>query len=269
MSKTCDLVDCAAIYKSGAWKDADLLTIASDLCDPFDIGVEMNGTAPAKFRRFSIQEGETAFEAIARAAKMRGFLTLTADNGELLLSRVGSKKTRTVLEYGKNVLRGTRKGSWKDRFSSYTVKTQAAGSNDFYGQNASAIKRTVTDERIDRYRPTIIMAENEDTGNELRDRAQWECNTRAGKGRRVIYRVHGWRDDASTLWEPNTLVKVKDSRFELDTELLIAVVTFEKTLEDGTNTTLELTDKAAYDVQPLPPAKAKGGGLNDFYLGEN
>jgi prophage tail gpP-like protein len=46
-------------------------------------------------------------------------------------------------------------------------------------------------------------------------------------------------------------------------------VALEKSAQTGTVTTLELTDKRAFDVEPLPPAKPKGGGsLFDLRPGE-
>lgn len=250
-----DLVDCAAVYKTGAWKNASLTQIARDLCEPFDVGVDAAADVGKVFRGFALQDGETVFEALDRAARMRGLLLRATGAGGLQLTRAGAEKTRTVLRYGENVLAGARRGSWKDRYSTYTVKAQVPGDDEFFGQKATQIKASADDAQVNRYRPTVVQAENEDSGRELQDRATWERNVRAGRSRRLTYKVRGWRDEDGALWAPNVLVRVDDTRLRIRDELLVVTATLAKTLGEGTTTTLELTAKEAFLVQPLPPPK--------------
>ena len=76
--KTGDLVDCSAIYKSGAWEKKSIKTIATDLIKPFGIGLIVNADIGAPFEKASIEEGETVFEILDRLARQRGIL-LTSD----------------------------------------------------------------------------------------------------------------------------------------------------------------------------------------------
>lgn len=261
-SSTGDLVDCAAIYKSGLWRNAGIAKIAEDLCSPFSVDVETVGDMGSKFRRFAIQDGETVHETLERAARMRGLMVLTSNQNKLLLARRGTRKSSTVLRRGENILAGSRRGSMRDRFSQYIGKAQIPGDDSQSGDTVT-FKRTVDDDRVRRYRPTIIMAENEDTGKELKDRVKWERNRRAGDARRLNYTVQGWRDNEGKLWEPNTLVDVEDDFLRVKLELLVVSVTNRKG-NDGTTTELELTRKEAFDLIEFPaPRPTKRG--DDFY----
>lgn len=259
---TGDLVDCAAIHQGSLWRNADLETIANDLCAPFSLEVDVEGSVGKVFRRFPLQEGETVHETLERAARMRGVLLLTSAEGKLLLTHTGSREVGTALVRGQNIIRGSRRGSMRDRFSQYTGKAQIAGDDSKSGEDV-VIKRTVTDERVNRYRPTIIMAETEDTGEELKDRVTWERNRRAGDARRVTYTVQGWRDDDGKLWEPNTLVNVSDGWLRIRGQLLVVSVQYQRS-NGGTTTEIELTRKEAFDLIEFPPPKPRNRG-EDFY----
>jgi prophage tail gpP-like protein len=255
-AKTGDLVDCAAICKGGELRNRTLLEIAQDLCAPFDIGATAETDLGARFARFGLQDGETVFEALDRACRMRGVLMTTDGEGDLVLTRAGQGQTKTVIERGVNVVRGARRGSWKDRHSQYIVKGQSAGTDNLNGSSAAALKRVSVDEDIERYRPTIVMAEGQEaSGVELQKRADWERNVRYGKSLRYSYTVRGW-ECAEGLWAPNTRARVRDPFFRLDAELLIVSATQLRN-DEGTQTQLELTRREAFDVLKLPPKRQK------------
>jgi len=253
-SKTEDLVDCAAIHRSGQWRNKGLLQIAKDICDPFGISASTAVDLGRNFKNpnFKIQEGETAFECLSRGARMRGVLMMTDANGDLYFDRAGTQRVTTVIERGKNVIRCSKRNSWKHRYSQYIIKTQASGNDDFYGSSTS-IKRTSVDSGVTRYRPTVIVAENEDSGTELQKRADWERNVRAGRSKRITYTIPGWTH-SDGLWSPNTMIRVIDPVAQIDDELLAVSVMFSRS-DEGTFTSIDLTLKEAFDVQPLPPEK--------------
>lgn len=260
-SKTCDLVDCSAIYKTGQWKKAKLLRIATDLCAPFGITVSTNVNLGKAFTNpgYSIQEGETGFDCLARAARARGVLMFTDGDGNLVFDRVGSEIINTVLKRGVNIVRGSKKNSWKDRFSQYIIKAQSAGNDDAFGRTSAALKRTADDDGVTRYRPMIVLADTEDSGTELQKRANWERNVRAGKAKELEYTVLDWEHDDG-LWEPNKLVRVFDPDARVDDKLLISSVTYSRS-NSGTTTSLSVTIPQAYSIEPLPPPKASKGSL--------
>lgn len=262
-SLTIDLVECAAEHKGGQWRNAGLMDIAKALCAPFKVPVIAETSVGARFRKFAIQDGETVIEALDRAARMRGVLLTTAPNGSLVFTRAGSARSSTVLRYGVNILSGEFNEDTSGRFSKYVVKTQATGDDDFSGEQAASLSRQAEDKGVARYRPTVILAENEDSGKELQDRAVWERNVRAGRSRTLSYTVENWHDDDGNLWSPNTLVRVDDEELGIRDELLIVTTEQSKDEQSGTITNLELMRREAFDLIEFPPKKPKGSGLLD------
>jgi prophage tail gpP-like protein len=259
-SYTGDLCDCSAIHKKGQWKKQDLQQIAEAVCAPFDIPVNVETSIGDKFSSFAIQDGETAFEALDRASRMRGVILTTNAKGELVLTDIGAKSTDTVIEFGVNALRGSYVGNWKERHSRIIVKGDAPGDDDTYGKAVSQAFAQVEDDVLvnaGRYRPLIVHSEHHETSGKLKTRAVWERNIRAGRGQRLKYVVDGWRDNSGALWEPNTLVRIKDERFRCDMTLLLVSVRYTKNLVDGTNAELEFADQITMTSEPLK-VKTKG-----------
>ena len=259
-SKTADLVDCAALYKGGKWRNKTLLDIAKDICEPFDISVKANVDVGDPFGgpdHFSLTLGETAFEAINRGARARGVLLMTDSDGNLVIDRAGETKLKAVIERGKNILRGNRKRSLQDRFSSYTLFGQTSADDNLFGTQCN-VSRTASDADVTRYRPIVIQGDGEPNGSALQTRANWERNVRAGRAVRVSYIVQGWEYADGKLWEPNNIVRVIDPDAELDDELLITETVHTRD-EGGTKTSITLTAKEAFEVEALPTKKKKKG----------
>lgn len=252
-STTGDLVDCAAIYAEGRgqWRNQDIVAIASSLCAPFNVSVRTDVAGIEPIRRFAIQAGETVHECLERAARMGGLLLTTDGDGGLLITRAAANFTATPIRRGQggNVIAGSRSGTWRERFSVYTLKSQVSGDDDVFGTAASQIKREAEDAGVSRYRPTIIVSENQETATALQRRADWERNVRAGRSQRHRYVVQGWQH-AGGLWEPNLLVHVTDSALQVDHDLLV-VSTVQRKDAGGSRTELELCDVRAFDVEPI------------------
>ncbi len=250
-AKTGDLVDCAAIKGNGRWRNRDLLKIAKDLCAPYNVEVTTNvDLGSALSPNFSIDDGETVFECLSRAARMRAVLLRTDVEGNLFFDRVSTKRIKHVLQYGYNILTRQHSNDWSQRFSDYKIKSQSAGGDSVFGTAASSIKRTIEDEGVNRWRPTILHSNNEANGAELKKRITWERNVRAGRSKRLRYTVLGWRHSQG-LWAPNTLVRVIDPRIETDDDLLISSISLTRDAQ-GEKAMLELGIPEAFGIEPLP-----------------
>lgn len=246
---TGDLVDCSAVHKTGQWANARLDRIAKDVCAPFKIGVKVETDVGDPFPSFKIEPGETAFECIERAARLKAVLLIADGAGSLVITRAGKTKGETALIEGRNILSARGQFSWKDRFSTYTVK-----GHDRIALDGDAVdghvapSATVTDEAISRYRPRIILADDHGNKTRFRDRAEWEKNVRMGRGLRGSITVQGWRDAQGKLWQPNTLVNVTSPLLYLnEAEMLIVGCLY--TLDDtGTRTALSIARREAFDL---------------------
>lgn len=245
--KTADLVDCSAVFKSGQWRGVKLDILARDLLTHFGIGVKVETDVGEAFSSFSIEQGETVFECLERAARLRAVLLVSDTAGNLVITRAGSTVVPVGLEEGRNILSGHATFSWKDRHSRYVVKAQAHATDDFYGSQAAAQNGIVDDGEITRWRPLVVLAEDHGSGLSLEGRAEWERNVRAGRGKRGTITVQGWRRPDGVIWQPNTMVSVKAPSLDLDGQMLIVGCSW-RLDERGTTTELTIGRREAFDL---------------------
>ena len=247
--KTGDLVDCSAVHESGAWLNVKLDQIAKDLCRPFGIDVIVNSDVGAVFKKFSIQQGETVFEALDRAARMRGVLLTSDGLGNLVITRVGTDRIATALVQGQNIRGGSGQLSHRSRFQSYTVKGMQSGDDWSSPEQNSQPVATAKDPNIKRYRPIVLIAENSGDQAAMAQRANWEAATRKGRGKRATITVGGWQHSAG-LWLPNYVVAVDCPYLKLHRDMLLAGVDYIVD-DEGKRCELKLAPPEAFDVQPL------------------
>ena len=265
--KTGDLVDCSAIYKAGAWQRVQLQQIVRDICTPFGITVQVSpGVDTGEvFKRFALEDGEKAFDAIDRACRLRAVLCTSTPEGGLLLTQASEVQSGVTLEEGVNIQSIRASHSWKDRFSKVTVKAQAPGDDDQYAEAVSQLNASSVDAEINRYRPLIVQAEHHTSTAALIERAQWEVNVRMGRGKRGSCTVVGWRTgkdgQEGELWRPNTLVRVISGRMNLDREVLIVACHYQSD-EAGQKTTLTFARPEAFALVDGAKARRLGRKLS-------
>lgn len=247
--KTADLVDCSAIYKSGQWHGARLDRIARDLIAPFNIKLIVDTDVGAAFGSYNIQEGETVFECLERAARTRALLLTSNALGDLVITRAGKNKAVDTLVEGVNIKAGRGDFSHKDRFSKYIVKGQGKLGSDG-DEEYAAPSASVEDPAITRYRPLIVLSENHGSSKSLKDRAEWERMIRYGRSVRGTLTVQGWTQSNGALWEPNTLTTVTTPSLFLPepTELLIVGCIYSLDNDGGTLTELAVTLPEAFEM---------------------
>jgi len=257
--KTADLVDCSAIVKSGEWRGRTLLQVAKDIAGPFGIDVRAETDVGEPFKTAALQEGETAWEALERAARMRAVLMVSDAAGGLVITRAGTQRVAAVLAQGKNILAARGAFSMRDRYSEYICKGQNTGFDYSTPEQNAQPKATAQDLQVGRYRPLIIVAEDIADTQGLKARALWEAAVRMGRSSRPQITVQGWRHGAG-LWLPNTLVPVDCPYMYLSIDMLIVAVTYR--IDDaGTLAHLELCRPEAFALLPVPEEDKEGLGL--------
>lgn len=244
---TADLCDCSAVYKSGQWNNGSIFRLATDLLKPFNIPVVVTESAKeranGKLSSFSIEEGETVFEALERAAKIKAVMLWTDGKGNLVIGLPGKEKAITALNQGENLLSLEDLSDDSERFSEYTVKGQARGKHNSTGK--------ATDKDIGRYRPIIIIAEDQVLNKSATERAKWEKNIRFGKSERVQARVQSWfqQGDMGALWVPGLTVSLSSAYLGYEKEdFTIASVNYRQNDREGTVCEMELVDPLAFDL---------------------
>lgn len=266
--KTGDLVDCAALYKTGAWRGVKLDRIVRDIVAPFGLTVEI---APGLdmgevFKRFALEDGERAFDAIDRACRLRAILCTSTPAGNVLLTLASDEESGVTLSEGENILRIQAVHSWKERHSVVILKAQTPGDDDEFGAAASQLKVSAKDAEINRYRPLVVMAEHHTSSASLADRAAWEVKVRMGRGKRGRLSVVGWRTGKDgmegPLWQPNTLVRVVSDRMNLDDDMLIVGCSYQLSAA-GLATELTFVRREAFELVEGASRPRLGKRLSD------
>lgn len=252
--RAADLVDCSAIRSPGQWRDRTVLQIAQDLAKPFGVAVNADVDVGKALASFALQEGESVFDAVERAARQRGLLVAANGAGGVVLTRSGVRRA-DALVFGSNILAGRATFDNRDRFSTYVAKGQAPGSDFFNGSAAAHVVAKADDAQVGRYRPLLITGEAPDMAGTLRQRVQWEATVRAARSMRIQLVVAGWTQADGSIWRPNTLTHVVADPLRLDQDLLITGVEFSLT-EAGSTTTLSLTRADAFTLQPIKAVKS-------------
>jgi prophage tail gpP-like protein len=257
-ARTCDLVDCSAIYKKGLIRGKSFREIAALLCKPFGISVSLSGSnvdVDVVIPVFKIEDGDTVFDVLNGLARNVGSLLQTDADGDLVITRAATQPLPNAqIRSVENIKRGRLRKSSRDRYSNYIFKGQAAGTDNHNGKVSTQIKHVVSDDEVRRYRPLLVVELHSSMKRRER-RAIWERNTRGGRGFMPMYNLRGWRN-VQGLWRVNTIVRVIDDRLGIDDDMLVACVDLTRSLREGCVAQITVAPKEMYDVLK-PPRRPK------------
>jgi len=254
--KSGDLADCSAIHKPGSWAKAKVEQIAADIAKPFGVAVTAKASTGAAIRKFALQQGETVAAALERLLRFRGLLAVPTATGDLEIITPDTGAPVATLALGVNIKAATGRQDHRERYSDYIVKGQAHGDDERHGKTVSQIKGEAKDAGVRRYRPLLIMAEDQSDGASAATRAKFEAGVRAGRSRGADISVAGWRTaPGGALWRPNRRVRVQCASIHIaDEVMLVSAVTFTKSEFDGTVTTLTVCPPEAWTQLPQKEA---------------
>lgn len=248
-----DLIDgAAAVDRAFEFSGQKLDAALRRVLKPYGIGLTVNTDVGAAFGRMAVQPGESAFEFIRRACRMRGVLPLGDGIGGLILVKPAASKSSGRLVYGENILTGSVTLDESDVHSLYVVKgqTEVYFSDDDSAAATAQPEGRATDALVTRYRPKVLIAEAQGYNMTLKQRAEWEKKQARAAARRVKYTVKGWEAAPGVIWGLNTVVPVTDKRCDLSQEMLIVGLRFSFSAL-GTRTELELAMPEAYELPAL------------------
>ncbi|QPT08578.1 phage baseplate assembly protein [Sphingomonas paucimobilis] len=249
--RAADLVDCSAVNVPGSWKNIGIAEIAAELAKPFGISVVARATTGPALRKFALQQGETVQAALERLCRFAGLLAVsTSAGGVELIAPAASAPVAAIVD-GVNMLSGSATHDVSQRFSTYIVKGQASGDDHANGKTAAHPMAQAGDPAVKRYRPLIVIAEEQSTIANSAVRARWEASTRAGRGQSALIVVPGWRDDRGDLFAAGATVSVTVPRLFIDGLMLIQSVTFVLD-ERGTVAELVVTPPSAWSQLAIP-----------------
>lgn len=116
--------------------------------------------------------------------------------------------------------------------------------------SASGLKTTISDKTVTRYRPTVLIADENMVGSVGKQRAEWERQRNNAEGKRTTAKVQGWTKADGTLWLPNELIKLNAPQLGINGEERLIVDCTYTLDESGTVTLLTLVHRDAFDEPP-------------------
>ncbi|MFT2790529.1 phage baseplate assembly protein [Serratia sp. T13T92] len=251
-----DLVDCSAEWPNNVISQANALQIAQRLAAPYGINVSSDVEDMATVPQFTLNWGESSQEVIDRISRWAALLYFDMPDGNLLLTRVGTRKAASGVAQGENIEYASFTDSMDERFSDYIgvsmSTTPVAEFSPNAGYDAVTLARAQDPEAAKmRYRNRVIIVESTMIANQQAQNCiDWEMNRRFGRSRQLQVTIDSWRDKSGKLWEPNTLIPISLPIFGLKDELwILAEVTFMRG-EQGTAARMVLMPPAAFAVQP-------------------
>lgn len=245
-SKTADLVDCAALHRSGQWRGRKVEAIAAELAAVYGISVVTESDTGAALAEHQIQPGETAFECIDRMLTLTQLLATDDALGRLVfIDAASGGRAATALKLGENILTCDAGLDYKDVFTEYQVKGQRSGTDYDTGATVAEVTATAKSSVLSRRRVLMVKESGQISTELCADRAKYESLHRAAMALETTYTVQGWRQGNGKLWIPNQLVHVTDAVTGYDNEFLITEVGY-RINESGTTASLKVAPKEGF-----------------------
>ncbi|MGS0648034.1 phage baseplate assembly protein [Komagataeibacter melomenusus] len=262
-SKSIDLVECAAEFSTFQMNSTNALAIARAVSAFAGIQViSVDGAGDTDIQAFSAILTETAYEMIERVTRLAAVLFYDRPDGNICMSRVGSRRAASGFVVGGNIERMQRVRSMAGRFSSVQAlnigaitlfeSPQTGKAVQQLSANTAPFDAQAFDRGVTRTRNMLIPVEIGDNNAEIaRQRVQWEVNRRYGRAYPISVTCDSWRDDAGNLWLPNTLAPVSYLGGAQQVDLLIGELVLRQAIGEGTHADATLMDPAAYAVEPI------------------
>lgn len=252
-SKLGDLVDCSTLGKQ--FNNQKLDAIARTICKPFGIEVVVNTDVGAAFETVRLDDGQSPWEFLDYLARIRAVRLMEDQYGRLLITRAGTTLAKTALVLGKNIERASGNFSARDRFGEYVIVgkngTSFSDTEDTVHVQAKSI-----DKHVKRYRPIVIIADDDGPQTDCQAQADWQRNTHYGRAQGIVYQIRGWRDSGGAIWTPNQRVRIDDGYMDINEERMIVEARLHVN-ERGRYTELRVVPKEALELVPLPEPKAQ------------
>jgi prophage tail gpP-like protein len=253
---TADLVDSSAPTFPSEFKFVTIAQLAAIFITPHKIPWAIDVPPGPPFEKFTVRQGESVFDLLSRAAQFRGLMLQATEIGGLLITDRSSVLSRAVspapLVQGINIVEASGAYDYSDRFAQYNIRGQSRG-NELVNRKMVTQLTGIALDPVMALRParqkTIVVDGSVDLLS-VQEKANFEASARASKALDVQIKVQGWRQDIAQLgplWRPNQIVFVQAPFIGIQSaQMLIRSVQFNKSLSDGTTTTLGLTRPDAY-----------------------
>jgi hypothetical protein len=186
-------------------------------------------------------------------------LPVSSADGNILLMRpqIGGGAIR--IEQGRDIEAFAARHDVSERFSEYLLKGQAAGDDEHNGRAVAHAKGEAKDPGVKRYRPLMIVAEDQGSNASLKERAEWEAKVRAAKAQGIDVTLSGWRRPDGGLWSRGATIDLLAPSAFITSQLIIANVNYQ-IADGGSTTVLSLAQLRDAIVALIAGVVGTGGG---------
>ncbi|MFA7399228.1 MAG: phage tail protein [Sideroxydans sp.] len=265
-----DLIDCSAPIFTA--KLVSLKQVIAKIVSDFHIKIRIDADATRTRTKVSIEPGDTAWDALARAAEANGLWPWFEPDGTLVIGRpdyttpvVASLIIRKNGEEN-NLISLSKQESMHGRYSKVTVYGQTPGTDTEQGKNAQ--HGSFADDGVSRYRPKIAIDHECDSPAVCRDRAHKIITDSRLNGLTLSATVKGHRivapgkDSDGWLWTPGQRVHVYSEPHGINGVFFLMARKFNRNRQDGTRTVLTLKEDGVWAIYAHPHK-------NNHRLGKN
>lgn len=263
------LVDCSAPVFTA--QDMTLPEVMSKVVKPFGITrTSVRADASTAPKKFSITPGETAWDALQKAAEVNGLWPWIEPDGTLVIGGPdysAEPVAQLVMQRDGtgNVLSLRHNTSIAGRYSEVTVLAQGHGTAEHDGVHNR--KGTARDSAFTLYRPLIREMGDTDTDEEATARARKLLSDSRLKALTINVIVRGMRTEDGTLWTPGQRVALKSDIHGIEGIFFM----MSRTVRGGRN--MELTTEMVLkedgiwipDAYPKSHHRKKGKKAKDQY----
>ena len=212
------------------------------------------------------QVGQNAFDFLSQYAHLAQTILSTDGIGNLTIEQTGTTTipTNLLLEMNglnNNILSTSSNITAANQYNRYQVYSQASlmyfeFQGTKFAQDSGDLQNAVTNQtgsstnsKIRAGRQYVFVADTPLIDNDNATAyATWENNFRKTQSFKYQVTMVGHTYDGTSIWTPNTLIKVKDDFSNIDAILLIDSVSFDESLDGGLFTTLNLVWQNAYSL---------------------
>jgi prophage tail gpP-like protein len=250
-SKGADAIDSSAIHPTGNFQNQTPLQIAQAI-DP--TGTEWSSDQdmqPLPF--YQVTPGETVFRCIEKLCRQQGLLLAGQPDGSIKITKLSAGR-QAALQEGVNCKGFNSDHNWAGRHSHVIARGQRPIGN---GAANLQIEKTASDSAVGRYRPHVLIIDEDTDPTRAAARAQYRLQSEAGNSLKATVDVQGFHDDDGALWTPGNTVFL-DSDF-LDVHQLMGIkrVAYRQSKKRGSTAQLTLVDPQALGGQ-----SGQGGSAN-------
>lgn len=240
-SSSADLIDSSALHDTGYFENMDPLAIGQAVSS----GIQAQWTTDQqleKIEQYKLQWGESCFRCVEKLTRAQGLTVMGTKDGNALITKAGTKRQGGSLVEGVNILSGSAHQSDANRHSKVTVRGQRPKG---HGDENLEIEATEQDGAVKRYRPLLIVQDEDTDQDRAQKRAKNRKDRAAGNGLKATVKVQGFHDDSGQLWQPGNLVWTESPFLDIAQDMLIESVDYLQD-EKGSVATLGLVDPRAY-----------------------